>query len=279
MTENDKGNAVIDTGASIASGLTGVLIGTAIAGPLGGIIGAVIAPVVQRGVVDFAGRIRSSREKIRVESAQTYAILRIKQRLEAGYIPRDDDFFQNDETSRSKADELFEGVLLKVQNEHQEKKIRFFGNLFANVLFAPDVPITVANYLLLTSEELSYRQLCLLALIEQEGVVNFKSLRNRDHLIPDLEVLKREEWSLHPPDFGTFGLVDGNQWDAWLNDLGDILYGLLGLNEISHEDITALSQLLEMCEASPLPLPPTEMKKPPGCKLKKQAERAEAQRT
>ena len=259
MDEEYKGKKIVESSASILGGVTGSIVGTWIAGPgagtfAGAVAGTSIGEVVKRGIGEFANRFLSSREQLRIESAAKYAVIKIKQLREEGCIPRADNFFDNDETDRSSADEIFEGVLLKAKNEHQEKKIRYLGNLFANVAFRSDVSVPEANYLLKTAEELSYRQFCFIALLNQKGVLNIESLRRREHTTRDLQILRREEWTLHAPSFGVYGLIDGNNaWEDWLNDLGDNFYELLGLSEIPQKDIDELSHLINLCDSSPLP--------------------------
>lgn len=277
MSKDYKGKGLVDSSAAIVGGITGSLVGTWIAGPgagtfAGAVAGTTLGEVVKKGIGEFANRILSSREQLRVESAATHAILKIKQLRDGGFIPRADGFFHQDETDRSDADEIFEGVLLKAKNENQEKKIKYLGNLFANLAFREDTPVSVANFLLKTAEELSYRQFCFLALLNQRGVLNIESLRTRNHPIPDLHILKREEWTLHAPSFGIYGLVDGNNaWEDWLNDLGDRFFDLLGLSEIPQEDVDEVGRLIELCDSSNIPLdlysskdrqPPENKRKP-----------------
>jgi hypothetical protein len=273
MSEDYKGKSVVESGAAIAGGVTGTVIGTLMAGSVGAVVGllggAAVGQVIEKGIVELTSRVLSTRQKFRAETTAKYAILKIQQFLNERHTPRNDDFFDKDETDRSKADELFEGVLLKAKNEPAEKKIRFLGNLFANVAFRADVPTTVANFLLSTAEALSYRQFCFIALLHQQGILNVENLRGRDHTILDLQILKREEWSLQPQDFGTFGLIEGSiEWEDWLTDMGDMFYDLLSLNAIPQQDIDEVSRLIDICETSPRGRGPTERVTPPKNKRK-----------
>ena len=283
MSEDYRGKSLVESGVSIAGSAAGsavgALVGTIFAGPgpgtvtgaiIGGAAGGAIGETLKKGLEEVVKRVLSCREQIRVGAVINFAAYKIKQRLDAGDKPRTDTFFTVDETDRSDADEIFEGVLLKSKNENQEKKIRFMGNLFANVAFRSDIPITVANFFLSTAEALSYRQLCFIALLHQRGVLNIEALRRRDHPNSDLQILKREEWTLHAPSFGTFGLIDGSkEWEDWLNDLGEKFHDLLGLSEIPQEDVDELSRLISICEASPPPLQyPHDIKRAPESKRK-----------
>ena len=74
--------------------------------------------------------------------------------------------------SRSPAEELFEGVLLKCKSEHEEKKARYIGNVFANAVFSNESPGHV-NLILGIVDRMTYRQLCLTALIGRRNEVRF----------------------------------------------------------------------------------------------------------
>ncbi|HYX72038.1 MAG TPA: hypothetical protein VE732_04650 [Nitrososphaera sp.] len=253
MKDNDyKGKSLLESGVAIAGGVAAYVAGTLIAGPIAGpIAGAAVAAaindVAKRGLGEFANRLLSSREQARVGAAFAYAVATIQNRIDAGDSPRADNFFQRDETGRSDADEILEGVLLKAKNESEEKKTKYLGNLFANVAFMPGVPATVANFLLRTAEALSYRQFCFLALIEQSGTLEIGMLRLRDHTIADLEVLRREEMYLHKATrYGGCGLIAGNDSQDWLTDLGKTFCDVLDLNDIPEDDLEKLKRLLAL---------------------------------
>src|SRR5690349_15987772 len=72
-------------------------------------------------------------------------------------------FFQHDSTGRSPAEEIVEGVLLKMKNEHEERKARFYGQLFTNVSFDPNCSPAEANYLLHVMDRVTFLQLSLVS--------------------------------------------------------------------------------------------------------------------
>jgi hypothetical protein len=47
-------------------------------------------------------------------------------------------------------------VLLAAQREHEERKLRFMGNLIANLAFHPEIDRGYANYLIRLAEKLSF---------------------------------------------------------------------------------------------------------------------------
>lgn len=242
--------AVAATGGLAAFAATYLL--SDVLGPLGTAgVASAVSDVTRRTLADFADRLLSARQEHRVKATFIHARERIRYNLDAGYLFRNDDFFSEDETGRSDADEILEAVLLKAKNETEEKKAKHLGNIFANVAFRGDVPKTLANFCIRTAEGLSYQQFCFLALVANEGVLDAEALR-RDHLLPDLEVLRREEMSLHTTDIGTIGLIKGTgPWTDALSPLGQVFHDLAALSEISADDLTMLRRKIELCGLSP----------------------------
>jgi hypothetical protein len=95
-------------------------------------------------------------------------VSKIKEKIEKGENIREDNFFSKDPSNRSSFEEITEGVLLSAQKEHEEKKVRFLGNLIANISFNSSINRADANLYVNLAEALSYRQYCLLALLALE---------------------------------------------------------------------------------------------------------------
>jgi hypothetical protein len=77
-------------------------------------------------------------------------------------------FFDDAFGERSADKEIFEGILIAAQREHQEKKLRFLGNLVANIAFHPEYDRAHTNRLIKVAEELTFQQLCILSLAGSE---------------------------------------------------------------------------------------------------------------
>jgi hypothetical protein len=135
------------------------------------------------------------------------AIDRIRARLLSDHILRSDGFCEGVNNDRSPSEELLESVLLKARDSFEEKKVRHLGLFYANLVFAAHVSPQTAHQLLKLYDRLTYRQLCLIALVGERGTVDVEALRRPDHLDPDIESLKREEMELHSTDIGTIGLT------------------------------------------------------------------------
>jgi hypothetical protein len=123
------------------------------------VAGALTAPLIHNIGNEIAHRLLSKREKTRVGAVIIYAAIHIKEKLNKGMQPSQDDFFSQ-QPGRSSAEEISEGVLLAAQREYEEKKLQFYDHLLENIAFSSGVGRAHANLLLKLSQELSYRQLC-----------------------------------------------------------------------------------------------------------------------
>lgn len=154
--------------------LSGTSEGTAAAAAAGSLVGTTFAHVVG----DIAERVLSERERTRLEMTAYQIAVRTKERVDAGDRPREDGFFERDQTGRSTADEILEGVLLKCKNEFREKKLRYLCNIAANAPFS-NASAEMLNNVIIIAEALTYRQLCLFALLARAGEFGFDSTRLR----------------------------------------------------------------------------------------------------
>ncbi len=165
MTDEDqKVVALIKHGGGIVGGAAGGLIGFLAGGPIGAVFGGALGAALQSGASDVADRVLSHREQMRVGATMWYALEFIRERLERGDRPREDGFLRQDETGRYPAEEIFEGALLKMKNEHEERKAPFYARLVTNVSFESDCSPAEANYLLHVMDSLTFMQLSLISL-------------------------------------------------------------------------------------------------------------------
>jgi hypothetical protein len=120
-------------------------------------------------------RLLGPREKVRVGGVLAITASTINNRIEKGEKIRSDGFFEEKTKSgRSNAEEVAESVLLKSQREPEEKKIPYMGYLLANVAFATDISAEMAHQLSKASEQLTYRQLCILKLAVVKQAFNLR---------------------------------------------------------------------------------------------------------
>jgi hypothetical protein len=134
--------------------IIGVAAGFATAGPLGAVVGLAVESVAE----DVVKRFLSPKELTRIEKVLELAAIKHDEHIKKGLALRDD-------IDRDKYEEFFEGMLLKARESHEEKKIPLLANLFARVPFT-NTPIENMMQTLIYAEQLSYRQLCILSVIQ-----------------------------------------------------------------------------------------------------------------
>lgn len=233
-----------EVGANVAGTVTGYVIG----GPTGAIVGAagtpLLAAATKKAINDLAVRFLSPREELRVGSAAYFAVTKIQERLEAGDSIREDQFFEESTGERSPAEEVFEGALLACKNEHEEKKLRFIANIFANSVFMPDVSRFGAYWLLKKAEDLTYRQMCVISLIEQakNKGVSWGPKDGDPAFEMELEQMERLIARDYSPEATQRYRETGEGHDIiGLSRSGKFCFRVMGLENIPEEDLRQLA--------------------------------------
>ncbi len=263
----------IELSPEIVGSSVGSVIGFVVGGVAGAFSGGALIPIITSILKDFGSRQLSHKEKVKIGGFVVFALEKIKQNLEQGIPLRQDSFFQAQITERAAAEEIFEGVIIASQQEHEEKKLRFYGRLFANIAFAKEISKEQANHILRLGQEISYRQMCLLNLVQNK---EYFQLRKDDYIPKDGsgEYLRDENKKIHPPKMSSeeiyllseinnlrikrilsfeeqlilgknIGSLEYIKPDTLeLEPIGKELYKLMDLHEIPEEDVNKIAQLL-----------------------------------
>ena len=187
------------------------------------------------------------------------AAQRVHKLIKLGHELRADGFFQGEPGNRSLEEEIVEGVLIAAQREHEELKLPYLANLLAAMAFATEIQRGEANLLLRLANAMSYRQLCLIALVEQknkfpemwQGRTSEKSLDGlaADQRFAFIALLKEmaelyDLGVLHQTIVGipmeTYITIRLTELGTW----GSLLYEAMGLDEIPNDQLTPLAQIL-----------------------------------
>ncbi len=259
--------SLIDAGSEItggaAAGGAGFAIGAlAGGGPvgaiLGGALGTIVSKILVKVLTDLSDRSLSKSEKSRVGACATFIIAKIQDNIQAGHKLRDDGFFENDKDERSKAEEIMEGIIIKCRDEYEQRKIKIIANIYASIAFLPDVSATEANFLIKLIERLTYIQICLLALlykqkmIEMPGTLYYGWLdRNsiKNGLRYDSQTILQQIYEMN-----SFGLVGWNKPDRkkneqniklYLDVLGKRYCKVMNLEDIPDEDINYVQTVID----------------------------------
>lgn len=232
---------MVNIGSNITGSVTAATIGFLIGGPPGAVAGAVVGPGITSAIKkigeEISNRVLGVREKERIGPTLIYAVEKIKENQNKGKEIREDNFFKGDK-GRSTAEEITEGILLNAQKEYQEKKLKFHGNLLANIAFTKEISREEANYMIRLSEKLTYGQLCVIALFARSEKYNLrnKSWRgSKDEITSDKAAVLQEIFELYSQ-----GLLNGGG-EALLG-VGDIIPNKMKIQGIT----SSLHNLMEL---------------------------------
>lgn len=246
---------LLGAGSEVAGGVAGAAIGVMAAGPVGGLIGGGVGPIVAYALKKLGNeihrRLLSPREQQRIGGVIAYAVQRIKEKLDAGEQVRSDGFFASDANSRAPAEEIYEGIILAAQREHEEKKLPFMGNLMANLAFHPEIDRGYANFLVRLAENLSYRQLCLLfvfALNDKSGLrqTSYRGITSFAPLLLGIlqEAMELSQWDMIGSGEANLGFYDIAPGKTATQAAGAHLFNLMELIRLPISDVQALASIL-----------------------------------
>ncbi len=264
-SDKEKVQQLLSSGSELAGAAVGAALGFFAGGPTTAAGSAVLGLALTKGtqalLADFANRHLSHREEMRVGAVAALVIEGLQKRLEKGEQPRDDGFFESSNTGRSKAKEIFEGVLQKGKNDYEEKKLKYYANIFITAAFDEKFTSETINHVLSVADRLSYRQLCLLSLFSRPQPF---ALRNRDYHSPPhgndetanvlAEIFDLCQQSLvrcYKPGSKSakeripiLGLSDIRP--SWMVRIsfGDRLYELMQLYLLSNDDLKTVAEIL-----------------------------------
>lgn len=241
-----------ELGGSAAGAAVGAAIGTAVAGPLGAVGGALAGTVLEKGFQlvgnEIKKRMLSPREEQRVGAVCTYANQKISRNLVAGKMIRTDSFFEVIGEERPTNEEILEGVLLAAQKEYEEKKLKYLGNLYANLPFNVAVDSRMANMLIKIASELTYRQYVILYVVNMfqdpayDAVVKeepYESLSGFKTMTIATEVFDLYKRTLIHSSEALLDAAAINPSKLTLVGYGSLMFELMELNEIKDEPICA----------------------------------------
>lgn len=245
--EHGRLKLIIEKGSEIAGGIYGTALGLLFAGPVGALGGALMGPIVtelfKRIGGEMAERFLSKREEIRVGATIGLAFSKIESEIQKGKALRNDEFNQTGiDGSRSGAEAILEGTLLKSRSEYEEKKIPFYANFLANMNLDSSISFETGNTLLRIIEQISYRQISILAYCESvesidtdKWAVSF--LRNQ--MLGKYQDLYSEIMDLYNKQLLQQAGIEGLGMTAKsmkLSQLGKLFYSLLNLEMVNVED-------------------------------------------
>lgn len=251
---------LIDAGSELTGAVVGTVFGVITGNPVAGAAaGSLLGQSLRWAGGEFAQRVLSEREEVRIGAALQWAAERYEERRTAGEDVRDDGWFDKEPTGRSAAEELAEGVLIAAQREHEERKVQFIGYLLANLAFYHQIDRHHANRLLRLAQHLSWRQICLLALVRNRD--RFNLTKETDYApakgqpidwsivgvrreLAELGYAQLEMVGASNDDSSHLGGTIGSPANLELWGDGQLLYLLMSLDKVSKEDLKEPAHLL-----------------------------------
>ncbi len=248
---------LLGAGAEIAGTAIGGALGFFAAGPAGaaagGAAGAVASSVLKHVGNEVSERVLSPRERVRVGGVLALVAAEVKARIDSGQTTRSDGFFCPGPNGRSDADEVAEAVLLRSQREAEEKKLPYIAHLLASIAFDSGISAAMAHQMIKASEQLTYRQLCLLRLSAVKDAFGLRKSDYRQQSQFQVELLQvlYECLDLYTKGFVNFGgsvafgPTDVNPAAMTAQGLGAHLHNAMQLAAIPMSDIAAVAQELQ----------------------------------
>ncbi|WP_321516474.1 hypothetical protein [Marinifilum fragile] len=252
--QSDKLKLIIEKGSEVGGSVSGAVIGLAIAGPVGAIAGAAVGPIVGAAFnkigTEISEKIMGPREQARIGATYSLALEKIALKLEKGMKVRNDDFFTAQENDRSKSESILEGTFLKARNEYEEKKIKCYSNFLANLSFDSSISFEKGNALLRILEQLTFRQLSILAyfskieeLSTKQWMESFKDNEKlgqyQDFYFELMDIYNKQ--LLQQPRRG-FAM---SATSLGISQLGKTMCDLIGVDEISESDILKITNTID----------------------------------
>lgn len=240
-------NVAVDSTAGVLVALA------ALANPVMSIAASGFLPVLVGNLKDFIARKLSNNEDYRLGTTAWVACQKIKGYLDSGREVRNDDFWTCSESKRSKADIVCEGILLKIRDEYEDKKLIYYSNFLANIGFEESVSYDQANMLLKLSERLSYRQLVILAYLSDDKILEMNSWAVQFKNNPLLEgyydwyseIMSLYDYGLLKQSMERKSIELGRCANSQISVLGKTLSRLMELKTIPLDDIQEVSATLE----------------------------------
>lgn len=213
-----------------------------------------IVPVL----IDYGTRSLSVNERRRTVDVGHYTLREIERHLNEGHKPRTDGFLNITPEVRSSAQELCEGILELSRSEHQEAKLPYIGHLYASVLFTNNVSPGEAERLLRVLKSLTYREMCILALLSGASGANGLRTNCLDKVggSDELASLMQECFELEgrcllsqvnhgqAPHYGAPSWIHVVPANLRVTTHGMRLVELSGLPEIPEKDVAAVREIM-----------------------------------
>lgn len=242
-------DAATEYGSSVASSTVGALIGGTVTGPAGAVGGAIVAATLEHVFTiigkEIKERFLSRSEERKINAVYSIAHDEIQEKINNGDEIRNDDFFTYTDNERSTAEEILEGTLFAAQRASEEKKIRYYAKLYANIAFDETITRPIANQLVKIAEQLTYRQIVILHIIGLSQIKQqtnrykntaYKSMADLTNMTIASEIFELYRMSLLSSSQAFLDCVGINPSTLLISGYGALIFNLMELSQLEEDD-------------------------------------------
>ena len=199
-------------------------------------------------ISEIEQRTYTLKESRKILTTLFYSLTIIKDNLDKKiYIKNDNEKYLGEE--------LIEGIVISSKNEHEEKKIKYYGYLFGNILFQSNFDRDECNRLIRLSRTLSYCQIKLINMYMISQTIQVPILHREDYTkigIRDYKLLGILQDTLEMIQKGILNssgklvldVVQINPSKIKVQGTGILLYNNMSINKMPYDELEDLLDLL-----------------------------------
>lgn len=201
----------------------------------------------------------------KVEEFQSEFFKQIDKNYKEGKILNPESFFNKE--GKDSFEDVVDQTLLKVKEEHERKKIKYYGKLLSNLVYEKGIDTYEAFKIIEIFKQLSYKQLCLLSLFQKANLKkwdenNISDMNqpsnnfldsNRKLLLIEFRELLEQTPLLHSNKYGPAIGANNNIFsrgtkisDINLNQLGTFIFNLSCIGDIDDSEKEAIININQL---------------------------------
>ena len=195
------------------------------------------------------------KESKKILTTLYYSLEVVKENLDRNNLVRDDTFFDEYLNNQSLTEEIINGIIISSRNEHEERKIKYYGYLFANIMFKDNLDRDECNRLIKISRELTYCQIKLINMYVISQTVQVPILQREDYTklgIKDYKLLgilqdtldMIQKSILNGSGKLVLDVVQINPSKIKVQGIGTLLYNNMSLNKMPYDELEDILDLL-----------------------------------
>ena len=204
---------------------------------------------------DIYENIYTSKEVKNILTTLYYSLTIIRENIDKNINIRKDCLFIEDSEDVSLAEELINGIIISSRNEHEFKKLKYYGYLLGNMMFKEDLSRDECNRLIRISRNLSYCQIKLINMYVISQTIQVPILKREDYtktgignykllgiLQDTLDMIQKS--ILNGSGKLVLDLVQINPSQVKVQGSGTLLYNLMSLNKMPYDELEDLLDIL-----------------------------------